>query len=120
MTNHRSRLALACLIATSATLAACSTTPADPSPEAFASAAEPATATAIDKQVTALADDDGIRCRRVVATGTHMYKRVCTTAEQRERMREEAARLGRGSQIAMDTARNRAVAASAAAAEFRR
>ncbi|MEL7448717.1 MAG: hypothetical protein AAFN78_05880 [Pseudomonadota bacterium] len=125
-TYHRSRLASACLLAALATLAACTTTPADPPAEAFASSDEALAPTgdafastaepvaAVDKEVTALQDDEGIRCRRVTATGTHMSKRVCTTAAQRKQQREEAARLARGSQMAMDAARNQAAAARSA------
>ena len=120
-TYHRSRLALAGLIATAATLAACSTTPADPAPDAVALTAETATATSIDKEVTTLANnDDGIRCRRVTNTGTHMFKRVCTTAAQREKMQEEAARLGRDGSRLADAARNQAVVARDAAREIYR
>ena len=112
MTNYRSRLAPAFLVAASAMLAACSTTPADPAPQALASTTEHVAPTATDSEVTTLADnDDGIRCRRVTNTGTHMYKRVCTTAAQRQKLKEEAARLARGSQMAMDAARNQAAAA---------
>ena len=118
MNNYRSRLAPACLLAASAMLAACSTTPADPGPETAVSAVE-TSPTVTDKEVTSL-EDDGIRCRRVTKTGTHMYKRVCTTAAQREQMRQDAERLGRDGQRMADTIRNQAVVARDAAREVYR
>ncbi|MEL7450125.1 MAG: hypothetical protein AAFN78_13005 [Pseudomonadota bacterium] len=104
MTKHTSKLTCAATsLAMAMLLAGCSTTPteeppAPPKPEAAsigegtegspvmtAAAQNPAAPTAAAPALaTVHLPSNDIQCKRMQVTGSHMYKKVCTTKKQRD------------------------------------
>ena len=84
---------VAATLTISSLLAACASTPTE-SEQAMTAASQEASATVPPDPESAvkLAQTD-VRCVRQKKTGTHMFTKVCTTAEQRKKMQEESQAL---------------------------
>ena len=111
MIEHTSKLARTATSLMMAMLfAGCSTTPADDTPEPAAAAVTaeaadsslmtaaagqaPGSAAPVSTSTVNLASDD-VKCERMQVTGSHMYKRVCTTKAQREYLRQQTEEFAR-------------------------
>ena len=110
MNNHTSKLAHA---ATSLTmimlLSGCSTTPTDEAPQPTAAtvsagsdtslmtagASTPSTSSAPTSTSTVNLASDNLKCERIQVTGSHMYRKVCTTKAQREYLRQQTEEFAR-------------------------